>query len=199
MRGFNMSEDIRTMIDKIKLLNEDKIDTLKNIFNKYNKLSEIGSIEQYREYINTIFPNSNVRDIVYHGGTLNIQDRGKDQFTGKYGIYFTGSESRAKSYIKSGNKEYQNKSKIYEVLINIQNPLDSNIWRRWKFNADMITDKEYDIIKKNNSDGIIVKDFLSNFTQYNTQYVVFNIEQVHILGSEKDINGFSNFINKELF
>jgi hypothetical protein len=50
-------------------------------------------------------------------------------------------------------------------------------------------------MKENNSDGIIVTDFLSKFTKYNTQYVVLDMNQVLILGSNDDIEGFKTYMN----
>jgi hypothetical protein len=181
-------------------LNENKTNVITDIFNNFNTLSKYGNIQDYLEYLNTIFPNSKVKEIVYHGGTLNPDDRGKDPFTGelggKHGIYFTGSKSRAKSYLKGGDKDYKSRSQIYFALLNIERPLDKKIWTKWKFGADTITDKGLEQMKENNSDGIIVTDFLSKFTQYNTQYVVLDMNQVHILGSNKDIEGFKKYMNK---
>lgn len=181
-------------------INENKTNVINDVFNNFNILSKYGNIQDYIEYLNTIFPNSKVKEIVYHGGTLNPDDRGKDSFTGefggKHGIYFTGSKSRAKSYIKSGNNDYRSKSQIYFALLNIERPLDKKIWTKWKFGADTITDKGLEQMKENNSDGIIVTDFLSKFTQYNTQYVVLDMNQVYILGSNKDIEGFKKYMNK---
>jgi hypothetical protein len=181
-------------------INENKTNVITDVFYNFNILSKYGNIQDYIEYLNTIFPNSKVKEIVYHGGTLNPNDRGKDSFTGefdgKHGIYFTGSKSRAKSYIKSGNNDYRSKSQIYFALLNIKRPLDKKIWTKWKFGADTITDKGLEQMKENNSDGIIVTDFLSKFTQYNTQYVVLDMNQVYILGSNKDIEGFKKYMNK---
>jgi hypothetical protein len=181
-------------------INENKANVITDIFDSFNVLSKYGNIQDYMEYLNTIFPNSKVKEIVYHGGTLNPDDRGKDSFTGefggKHGIYFTGSKSRAKSYLKSGNNDYRSKSQIYFSLLNIERPLDKKIWTKWKFGADTITDKGLEQMKENNSDGIIVTDFLSKFTQYNTQYVVLDMNQVYILGSNKDIEGFRKYMNK---
>ena len=181
-------------------INENKTNVIADVFNNFNILSKYGNIQDYIEYLNTIFPNSKVKEIVYHGGTLNPDDRGKDSFTGefggKHGIYFTGSKSRAKSYLKSGNNDYRSKSQIYFSLLNIERPLDKKIWTKWKFGADTITDKGLEQMKENNSDGIIVTDFLSKFTQYNTQYVVLDMNQVYILGSNKDIEGFKKYMNK---
>jgi hypothetical protein len=181
-------------------INENKTNVITDIFDSFNILSKYGNIQDYMEYLNTIFPNSKVKEIVYHGGTLNPDDRGKDSFTGelggKHGIYFTGSKSRAKSYLKGGNNEYKSRSQIYFALLNIERPLDKKIWTKWKFGADTITDKGLEQMKENNSDGIIVTDFLSKFTQYNTQYVVLDMNQVYILGSNKDIEGFKKYMNK---
>ena len=37
------------------------------VFEKSPELSKVGTQEQYSNYLNTIFPNSQVKDIVYHG------------------------------------------------------------------------------------------------------------------------------------
>jgi hypothetical protein len=181
-------------------INENKTNVITDVFNNFNILSKYGNIQDYIEYLNTIFPNSKVKEIVYHGGTLNPDDRGKDSFTGefggKHGIYFTGSKGRAKRYLKGGNNDYKSRSQIYFALLNIERPLDKKIWTKWKFGADSITDKGLEQMKENNSDGIIVTDFLSKFTQYNTQYVVLDMNQVYILGSNKDIEGFKKYMNK---
>lgn len=179
-------------------------DSIKQLFKNIPELSAIGTVEQYTKYLETIFPNSKLEEIVYHGGTLDPKDRGKDSFTGeiggKHGLYFTGSSGRAKSYIKAGSKDYMSKSKIYSALLNIQNPLDKKIWSKWKFGADTITDEGLKQMKETNSDGIIVTDVFSKYTniQYNTQYVVLSMDQVHILGSSEDIEGFKKYVSKTI-
>lgn len=201
----NLKKFIKTTIREFlneQELNENKTNIVTDIFNNFNELSKYGNIENYLEYLSNIFHNSKVNEIVYHGGTLNPTDRGKDSFTGelggKHGIYFTGSKSRAKSYIKSGDSSYKSGSKIYFALLNIERPLDKKIWSKWKFGADTITDDGFKQMKENNSDGIIVTDLLSKYTniQYNTQYVVLEMNQVHIIGSDKDIDGFRKYMNK---
>ena len=170
------------------------------VFEQNPELTEIGTKKQYSEYLETIFPESLVKDILYHGGTLIENDRGKDSFTGelggKHGLYFTGSKNRARSYIKSGNKEYQERADIHPVILNIKNPLDKKIWSKWKFGLDKISDKEVSIMHEHNADGMVEKDFLSKFTNYNTQYVVLNINQIHILGSKQDVESFKNFVEE---
>lgn len=187
------------------ILNENKTDIIADIFGIFTDLSKYGSEEDYSKYLETIFPNSKIKEIVYHGGTLNPDDRGKDSFTGelggKYGIYFTGSKMRAKGYLKAGGKDYKSRGDIYFALLNIEKPLDSKIWSKWKFGADTITDEGLKQMRDANSDGIIVTDLLSKYTniQYTTQYVVLDMNQVHILGSYKDVDGFKKYMNKQSF
>lgn len=195
---------MRNEIDNIKrfVIKEEFNKNINVLFQEHPELSNIGTPEDYNNYLMTIFPNSKVNDILFHGGTLNKDDRGKDYYTSKksYGLYFTGSRARANSYMNAdkSKKDYISRSKIYMVKLNILNPLDKKVWGKWKNNADTIDQKGYEQMKMFNSDGIIVKDFISRFTQYNTQYVVLSMEQVHILGSEKDIEGFKNYIlNKQ--
>lgn len=194
-------------VEKVKL-EENKIEKpqikegVDFVFEQYPEIEKIGSKEQYSKYLESIFPESKVKNIVYHGGTLTESDRGKDSFTGelggKHGLYFTGSKSRAKTYIKADRtkKDYIERSSLHAVMLNIQNPLDKKIWNKWKFGLDRIGDQELKIIKEHNTDGLIEKDFLSRFTQYNTQYVALAMDQTHVLGSSQDIEKFKEFISK---
>ena len=170
------------------------------VFEQNPELQKIGTKEQYSKYLENIFPKSKVKNIVYHGGTLTESDRGKDSFTGElggaHGLYFTGSKSRAKSYIKAdrNKKDYIARSNLHAAILNIENPLDKKIWSKWEFGLDRIGDKELEIIRNHNADGLIEKDFLSRFTQYNTQYVVLDMDQAHVLGSSQDAEKFKAFI-----
>ena len=185
------------------MLSEKKTDIISDIFSTFTDLPKYGNEEDYSKYLDDVFPNSKIKEIVYHGGTLNPDDRGKDPFTGefggKHGIYFTGSKSRAKSYLRGGSSDYKSKGKIHFALLNIENPLDNKIWSKWKFGADTITDEGLKQMKDYNSDGILVTDILSKYTsiQYATQYVVLDMDQVHIIGSDKDVEGFKKYMNKQ--
>jgi len=46
-----------------------------DIFQENPELSKIGNQQQYSQYLNTIFPNSQVKDIVYHGTRFNIKNK----------------------------------------------------------------------------------------------------------------------------
>jgi hypothetical protein len=57
-------EDIKTPESKIK----EGVDF---IFEQNPKLAQIGTKEQYSEYLDTIFPESKIKEIVYHGTNKN--------------------------------------------------------------------------------------------------------------------------------
>lgn len=47
------------------------------LFKEVPEFASIGTKDQYADYLETVFPNSKIKDIVYHGGTLDPKDRGK--------------------------------------------------------------------------------------------------------------------------
>jgi hypothetical protein len=61
---------------------------VEELFNENPELATIGTQEQYSQYLDTIFPDSQVMDIVYHGTDVNIEKFDKS-FRGKN----TGEES----------------------------------------------------------------------------------------------------------
>ena len=198
----------------------------------------------YSQYLDTIFPDSKVKDIVYHGSDVkDLQEFSLKYFGQKdagdrgYGIYLSKDKNIAQGY-----GDY-----LYNVLLNIKNPYNvrfedndpSYLWNRierntykedieklekdrakWiekvnnndigyaffeqlsknaskkeqlKFVNDkinkQISDKqerldELDIISK--SDGVINKDY----------ELVTKPEQIHILGSKQDIQGFKNWVDE---
>jgi hypothetical protein len=186
----------------LEVINHKKV--IDGLFQEVPEMASIGTKEQYASYLETIFPNSKIKDIVYHGGTLNPRDRGKDEFTGKHGIYLTKSKYTAGKYLKSNvsrvSGDYIDRRKLFTALVNIENPLDPKYFRWWKYGLDSIGDKEYEVIKKYNADGLIDVGFLSkiNLTHAGTQIVVFSTDQIHILGSKDDMEKFKQYV-KDLF
>ena len=65
----------------------------------------------------------------------------------------------------------------------------------------MISDNNLQELRNENFDGaytdMLSDDNLNSIQQdYNTEIVVFNPEQIHILGSKQDIEGFKKYVNK---
>lgn len=95
----NNKQEFATSIAK----NKDVIDSFKRkmegidfVFSQSPELASIGSKAQYLQYLSTIFPNSKVKDIVYHGTNEKFDKFDKNKLgtktvneTNKLGFYFS--------------------------------------------------------------------------------------------------------------
>jgi hypothetical protein len=143
---------------------------IQDLFTNNPILAKIGTPEQYSEYLDTIFPNSKVKDIVYRGDKFKY-DAPKDL---KIGIYFTLNKRYAQQY--SGN--------ITSALIDTNEPLYISESPQYYWNR--ISDKT---------------DRLSNYDSiiYNKgEEIVISSQQVYILGSKQDIEGFKKYTEKNI-
>lgn len=164
------------------------------IFENNPELSKIGTLEQYTEYINLIFPDSKVKDILYHGGKSEFdvfKNRQVDKEVGVMnGIYLTPDIKYAKEYGKN----------IKSVIINTLNPLITEGSWTGIINDETkqkILDKGYDAVINNAFDNSKLDKFFDKLklNRMRKETIVFESEQIHILGSKKDIEGFKKYIN----
>ena len=191
-----MSKEIREMIDKVKnfkqFMNEEiggKIKTgVDFIYQQHNELANIGAPEQYSQYIESIFPNSKIKDIVYHSGPNKIETFRENMF----GIYFSYSPIQS-TY---GNI-------INCVLLNIENPLikpkpeDSSAVKDI-YNKEY---RNYNNPTSFSSEGVGTYKYdasieTSTVAKEGVQIRVRTPKQIHILGSKQDVEEFKNFIKK---
>lgn len=109
---------------------EDKIEKvqirsgLDFVFEQNPELAKIGSIEQYSKYLDSVFPETKLKDIIYHGNrNTRIEKfdtslaRGDIDRNFGLGGYFTPDRGRARIY--SGSKDYD---KTIAVIVDIKNP-----------------------------------------------------------------------------
>lgn len=161
------------------------------LFELNPELSTIGSEEQYLEYIKTVFPESKVSDIVHHGS----KETPKSFNANKEGIFFTNDINYANQY---GNKladlaDGVVVNKSLPVMLNIKNPFHPDI--------SISTRPSHKDIYFNpintpaGYDGVIGKDAYAE--TMGDSIVVFEPEQIHILGSDSDIQKFKEFVSKE--
>ena len=75
---------------------QERISQIQDVFNENPELSKIGTVEQYASYLDTIFPDSQVKDIVYHGTNEKFDKFDKNKLgtktvneTNKLGFYFS--------------------------------------------------------------------------------------------------------------
>jgi hypothetical protein len=188
-----MNEDIRKMIDKVKnfkqLVNEEiggKIKTgVDFIYKHHPELTNIGTPEQYSQYLETIFPNSKVKEIVYHSSPNKIEKFRESYF----GIYFAYSPITHGGY----------GSIVNAALLNIKNPLtlpkNKEEWLAYdkEYRAYMNYTTDAEGYRSFKYDGSIER---SSVTNNGLQVRVRDPEQIHILGSKEDVEGFKNFVKK---
>ena len=181
--------------DLNKLLSEEKLALLKYYSEVYlnnagtitsapSKITEEDKLkaqELYSKYLDSIFPDSKVKDIVRHDTNNKFWEgylpNGKD-FKSKRGIYFNPT---------SGNEGgFANASYKIKAIINLINPTIKDMDNDY---AAQNTNELYP-----NNDGVI--GYVESPKQIG-EYIVSKPEQIHILGSEEDIKGFKEYIKDE--
>jgi hypothetical protein len=163
-----------------------KQEGLDYIFEQNPELANIGTQEQYSMYIDRIFPNSEVKQIVYHGTGSATKLESLTPRDGK--VYFSDdlTASRyadwdATNRLLNAPEEEAN-PQLVAAVINLENPtvLDGVDY------TETETNKEGDGII-----GLNIKDPLGGLE---TQYVVRDASQIHVLGSQQDVANFKEFM-----
>jgi len=188
--------------NEVTLALKEKINKL---FKENPSLSKIGSVEQYSNYLNTIFPNSKVKDILYHGTpdgrfeSFDISFAGKATVNVTKGIYLTDSKKTADFYAEGhidfsefeSREEYEEvkTAKTFSMIINAENLkfVNDPQAQQKQGNAILRTEEKLSDI-----------GYVSNIPDLAHQYIVFDPEQIHILGENKDIEQFKNYVNSQL-
>jgi hypothetical protein len=173
------------------LLNETTVyvdSIVQELFNSTPELAKIGTVKQYSQYVNSLFPNSELKDVFYHGSSnvFNKFDNSKKGSLDKglYGLahYFTKSKDYAEQYAEildedllfdEGIIKKLGDGYIYTVVINSKN---------------LLTQDEPVDINNTPYDAIIDK--------YGTELAVKDELQIHILGNKQDIEAFKKFTEK---
>jgi hypothetical protein len=229
-----MSDDIRKMIDKVKNFNNVVDSGVRFVYAKHPELNNIGTPQQYSEYLKTIFPNSKVKGIVYHGSN-NYFDKFDKQYIGKndavsgYGFYFSHFIESARIFGKPvaaliNLKRPSKKSLGYNELIDKESYEDLPLELRdeyklikdgkykgyYEINLDVnrvpneswddftlrLSKAAYDNVKKK-YDGVYFGEKAEDIDD-DRDIVVFEPEDIHMLGSKKDFEGFENFMKNKL-
>jgi hypothetical protein len=170
------------------------------VFEQNPELAEIGTKEQYSEYLNTIFSESNIKDIYQHQTKDEFENFNKEG-TGRlgYGFYFS----------KYGNdyvKDLSLRKKL--VVLDIKNPIEIKDGEYMKKVYSLLDDKnqssdDFELKEKakmeieqqyrEESDALI-GDKNGNLKH---EIKVFKSNQIYILGSKQDIEGFKEFVSRE--
>lgn len=153
------------------------------VFEQNPELSKIGTEKQYSQYLKTIFPDSQLKDIMYHTSTTK---RTSFKVGEKGAIWFTHEAKQGYEY---GNI-------INAVILNTKNIGDGVQLLSDKYDEFTATDWiNKEDVKEFKSKGY---DSLKGFTETGniSEFLVFEPNQIHILGSKKDIQKFKEFTKK---
>lgn len=187
--GYIPSADNYDVIESISKETTQQIKPgVQELFESNPELANIGTPEQYSQYLDQIFPDSKVKDIVYHGTNAEFDKFDKSKLKentetalSKIGFNFVNSRRIASKY-----------GKLKSVILNIINLKEINIR---DIEVPLEVRSHYESyyaskLKNISEDGVILE-----FPEGQEEYVVFEPEQIHILSSKKDLEMFKNFIN----
>lgn len=174
--------------DESTLYSKTKIKERVNfVFESNTELSTIGTQEQYSQYLDTIYPDSKVKDIIYHGTNEIFDEFDKSKLKednetalSKIGFSFVNSKRIASKY---GNVNF--------AIINTTNPKEISIN---DIEIPLETRSHYESYYASKLKNIVEDGAILEFPDGQQEYIVFESEQIHILGSKQDIEGFKKYI-----
>jgi hypothetical protein len=157
------------------------------VFNGSKELSDIGNLDQYNAYVNTIFPDSKVKDVMYHGAMEHLLPA-DGKFKG-YVTYFTTAKSYAETF------GFLIKRKVISAVVNVQKPYNSPSELadvpEEVHNTDEYTNPRIIKTQGGNYDAVIGIDAGQ---KEGSTVAVFEPEQILILGSKQDQESFKRYV-----
>jgi len=177
------------------------------VFEQNPELAKIGTEEEYSEYIRTIFPESKIKEIVYHGSDEDFISKGESFKKEKIGSSFKGDRGFfGKGFYFTGIPEYKNNygKIVYSAMLNIKNPFlmknpsirdIKNLHGKEINNDSVMVYNEH----KSKQEKILFgkKQIIPETLEGNSEIMVVNSSQIHILGSNYDAEGFKNYIKNK--
>jgi len=159
-----------------------KTNEVQEVMQETPELLKLGTEKEYREYLNTIFPESKVRGFMYHFTTeANKKSILDSEFKINKPLESDLSFSINSSWKEKG--DYATRTETIYAILNIKNPAGHD---RYSLSEARKKDNTVD-------GGINIK---TSDTHIAT--VVFNPNQVYIAGSKADIAGFKAHQAKKL-
>jgi exodeoxyribonuclease-5 len=173
------------------------------IFKDNSELSMLGTATEYEDYLSTVFPSSKVPGVVYHGTiNKNILAEG---FIGKT-MFFTKDHKTAARYAAQKDsakydiylEDFQ-AGKISEsdlapyvvpALVNITNPFIETKSKTYLENSKTIN-RISDV-----NDGFVANS-VKDSKGVEDQIAVFDNSNIHILGSQTDVEMFKEYLQNE--
>ena len=178
---------------KIKVSNQ-----VDGLFKSNPELNEVGTPQEYEEYMKSIFPESKVKDMLYHGSPSKFDKFKVNEDSSEKGVWFTGSPNKARKAGHGGNMPInRGEINLYRVVINTSNPKyedgsGANLVQNPK---KFRNDEEGGVYDSAIFEPAFTKDGKREVMSLD-QVAVFDSNQVHILGDKNDIDKFIEFKEK---
>jgi hypothetical protein len=172
---------------KLEKISSEQEKNIQEVFTLCPELEKIGNPEQYGKYLETIFPESKVKNILWHATAEKVDNYHKERVgahTGEenknQGLYFADHKGAVilKSLLPDAKIVLPN-------VVNLKNPQ---------------TVKELSIyVNPEEHDGILSQEILEDPLGDTVipVFVAFHPEQAYILGSQSDIEKFKEFVASE--
>lgn len=225
----NKIAEIKNQINEMALSKESQVNKENHVaagvdfvFEQNPELTSVGTPEQYSEYLETIFPESKIKDVVYHQTSSKEFDVADWKLSRLGGAYFSfyNSETLEPQWKKTMAKYIfglGKESRTIIAVIDARNPFVINkenskeIERKIGLSTQDISKlrKNFDLSDNDSMLGFANPRFdkgelndLANHAIPNNKRSGIEIalfepsKQVHILGSKQDIERFREFVNE---
>jgi|688.fasta_scaffold00105_25 hypothetical protein len=165
------------------------------LFESNPELANVGTPQQYSQYLDGIFPDSKVKDIVYHWSAgSQISEQFGDDLGRVKGIWISKDPNQWKDIIKNKSKRLGiNQIKKHVLIINA-----NNIWVDSTLSSPEGSNfpKGYDTIAAyEEADLAYSGDLKPEFKNIEGFEAVIKLKnQTYELGTKQDIEGFKNFV-----
>jgi hypothetical protein len=162
---------------------------VEELFDSNPELAKLGTVQQYSQYLNSIFPDSKVKDIVYHGSgyTFDTFKEGRNSF-----IFFTKSKDYASVYAQIGIESLGEVKPILKETIDRYNFLSRAIYDSRSYEANQFQDLLDNLIDNEYDAKTILNKIKNTFSvkEINKLYIEPDYERgmIHDSGDE-DIDG----------
>ena len=198
---------------KAKAEEGDSVGVVGDVYKNNPELSKTGTEQEYLDYIESVFPDSKIKDVVYHKTSSKEIEGGKFKISRLGGVYFSFFNVPSGGLLKGLVQKLIKENTIIAV-VDVKNPFIVN-----RNNAKEVvkkiglTTQDVTKLRKNfdlsTNDAVLgfpneAKDTgqLDNFPTISfnekdkkdiIELAVFDPEQIHILGSKSDIEGFKKW------
>lgn len=214
-----------------KIEDKESIDRVKSLYSSKEELKDIGTEEQYRRYVESIFPKSTNKKVYFHNTTNNKTARqGFDEDFQGQRHFLSNSDQEAKPIYVTYNKDYySHRGSKFPVIVDVSNTakigtdivkFDDPKIREYKkrgFDSASSRGTSNEISKLPVTEMVFGPDALDvyypeghpdrkfyddaykkeNVLTEDLDFAVFDPKKVHVLGSDKDIDGFRKFVEND--